>query len=155
MSLRFYNTLTQKLEEFTPLHDNVVRMYTCGPTVYSRAHIGNFPFSQRTRSTPVQVGAAVGVPTTPGGSCTTTSLGSQVGSMVPNGLGSNFSFIKVVRSGWAPDATLAHFVHIPWPQPDYWRVLPEDIRRAAAVSMARCFIPRSQRTPAKSIITAM
>jgi trehalose 6-phosphate synthase len=30
----------------------------------------------------------------------------------------------------APGATLAHFVHIPWPQPDYWRVLPEEIRRA-------------------------
>jgi trehalose 6-phosphate synthase len=30
----------------------------------------------------------------------------------------------------APDATLAHFVHVPWPQPDYWRVLPEEIRRA-------------------------
>ncbi len=30
----------------------------------------------------------------------------------------------------APDATLAHFVHIPWPQPDYLRVLPEEIRRA-------------------------
>ena len=30
----------------------------------------------------------------------------------------------------APDATLAHFVHVPWPQPDYWRVLPEQIRRA-------------------------
>ncbi|MEO8289439.1 MAG: trehalose-6-phosphate synthase [Gaiellaceae bacterium] len=30
----------------------------------------------------------------------------------------------------APDATLSHFVHIPWPQPDYWRVLPEAIRRA-------------------------
>jgi trehalose 6-phosphate synthase len=30
----------------------------------------------------------------------------------------------------APDATIAHFVHIPWPQPDYWRVLPEAIRRA-------------------------
>jgi trehalose 6-phosphate synthase len=30
----------------------------------------------------------------------------------------------------APDATLSHFVHIPWPQPDYWRVLPESIRRA-------------------------
>jgi trehalose 6-phosphate synthase len=30
----------------------------------------------------------------------------------------------------APDATIAHFVHIPWPQPDYWRVLPESIRRA-------------------------
>jgi trehalose 6-phosphate synthase len=29
-----------------------------------------------------------------------------------------------------PDATLAHFVHVPWPQPDYWRVLPEPIRRA-------------------------
>jgi trehalose 6-phosphate synthase len=28
-----------------------------------------------------------------------------------------------------PDATLGHFVHIPWPQPDYWRVLPEPIRR--------------------------
>ncbi|HEY7002835.1 MAG TPA: trehalose-6-phosphate synthase [Gaiellaceae bacterium] len=30
----------------------------------------------------------------------------------------------------APEATLSHFVHIPWPQPDYWRVLPENIRRA-------------------------
>ena len=29
-----------------------------------------------------------------------------------------------------PDATLSHFVHIPWPQPDYWHVLPQDIRRA-------------------------
>jgi trehalose 6-phosphate synthase len=29
-----------------------------------------------------------------------------------------------------PDATLAHFVHIPWAQPDYWRVLPVEIRRA-------------------------
>jgi trehalose 6-phosphate synthase len=29
-----------------------------------------------------------------------------------------------------PDATLSHFVHIPWPQPDYWRVLPEAIRKA-------------------------
>src|ERR1044071_2723036 len=42
MPLRFYNTLTQQLEEFTPAHDNTVRMYTCGPTVYDRAHIGNF-----------------------------------------------------------------------------------------------------------------
>ncbi|MCU1339453.1 MAG: cysteinyl-tRNA synthetase [Bryobacterales bacterium] len=41
MSLRFYNTLTQQVEEFTPLHDNVVRMYTCGPTVYNYVHIGN------------------------------------------------------------------------------------------------------------------
>jgi trehalose 6-phosphate synthase len=29
-----------------------------------------------------------------------------------------------------PDALLAHFVHIPWPQPDYWQVLPEPLRRA-------------------------
>ncbi len=30
----------------------------------------------------------------------------------------------------APDAPIAHFVHIPWPQPDYWRALPDPIRRA-------------------------
>jgi cysteinyl-tRNA synthetase len=42
MSLRFYNTLTQELQDFHPLHGNTVRMYTCGPTVYNYAHIGNF-----------------------------------------------------------------------------------------------------------------
>jgi cysteinyl-tRNA synthetase len=42
MSLRFYNTLTQELEPFHPLEGNTVRMYTCGPTVYNYAHIGNF-----------------------------------------------------------------------------------------------------------------
>ena len=36
---------------------------------------------------------------------------------------------KLVRAQ-APDALLAHFVHIPWPQTDYWHVLPDDIRRA-------------------------
>ena len=41
MPLRFYNTLTQQVEPFAPLHDNVVRMYTCGPTVYNYVHIGN------------------------------------------------------------------------------------------------------------------
>jgi trehalose 6-phosphate synthase len=30
----------------------------------------------------------------------------------------------------APEATLAHFTHIPWPQADYWHVLPDDIRRS-------------------------
>src|SRR5690242_17423610 len=40
--LRFYNTLTQNVEEFQPAHDNTVRMYSCGPTVYHYAHIGNF-----------------------------------------------------------------------------------------------------------------
>jgi cysteinyl-tRNA synthetase len=42
MALRFYNTLTQQVEPFTPLEGNTVRMYTCGPTVYNYAHIGNF-----------------------------------------------------------------------------------------------------------------
>ena len=41
MALRFYNTLTQRAEPFAPLHDHIVRMYTCGPTVYNYAHIGN------------------------------------------------------------------------------------------------------------------
>ncbi len=41
MALRFYNTLTQQVEPFAPLHGNVVRMYTCGPTVYNYVHIGN------------------------------------------------------------------------------------------------------------------
>jgi cysteinyl-tRNA synthetase len=42
MALRFYNTLSQQVEEFRPQQDNLVRMYTCGPTVYNFAHIGNF-----------------------------------------------------------------------------------------------------------------
>src|SRR5215211_6771998 len=40
--LHLYNTLTRQEEPFTPLRDNVVRMYTCGLTVYARGHIGNF-----------------------------------------------------------------------------------------------------------------
>ena len=40
--MRLYNTLTRQEEEFTPLHDGTVRMYTCGLTVYARGHIGNF-----------------------------------------------------------------------------------------------------------------
>ena len=42
MALRFYNTLTRRIEEFEPIRPPEVRMYTCGPTVYERAHIGNF-----------------------------------------------------------------------------------------------------------------
>ncbi len=42
MALRFYNTLTQRLEEFRPLDGETVRIYTCGPTVYHYVHIGNF-----------------------------------------------------------------------------------------------------------------
>jgi cysteinyl-tRNA synthetase len=40
--LRLYNTLTRQEEDFAPARDNTVRMYACGPTVYARAHIGNF-----------------------------------------------------------------------------------------------------------------
>ena len=44
MALRFFNTYSRELEEFRPLDPagREVKMYTCGPTVYSRAHIGNF-----------------------------------------------------------------------------------------------------------------
>ena len=42
MDLFFYNTLTGKKEKFIPINKNEVKMYSCGPTVYSYAHIGNF-----------------------------------------------------------------------------------------------------------------
>ena len=42
MALKFYNTMSRTLEEFHPIENNSVRMYTCGPTVYAPAHIGNF-----------------------------------------------------------------------------------------------------------------
>jgi cysteinyl-tRNA synthetase len=40
--LRFHNTLTNETEPLLPATPGVVRMYVCGPTVYNRAHIGNF-----------------------------------------------------------------------------------------------------------------
>src|SRR6202044_4183202 len=44
MALRLFNTYSRKLEEFAPLdtEGRTVKIYTCGPTVYSFAHIGNF-----------------------------------------------------------------------------------------------------------------
>lgn len=39
--MKLYNTLTRKIEEFVPWKEGTVKMYTCGPTVYSYAHIGN------------------------------------------------------------------------------------------------------------------
>ena len=42
MALRFYNTMSRTFEEFRPLEDEHVRMYTCGPTVYAPSHVGNF-----------------------------------------------------------------------------------------------------------------
>ena len=40
--IRFFNTLSGKLEPFTPIKKGEVKLYTCGPTVYDYAHIGNF-----------------------------------------------------------------------------------------------------------------
>jgi cysteinyl-tRNA synthetase len=40
--MRLFNTLTRQQEEFAPVRDGTVRMYTCGLTVYARGHIGNF-----------------------------------------------------------------------------------------------------------------
>lgn len=42
MSFKIYNTMSRRLEELVPLKDNHVRLYTCGPTVYNYAHIGNY-----------------------------------------------------------------------------------------------------------------
>ena len=42
MTLRLYNTMTRQVEPFTPLDPGRVSLYTCGPTVYNYAHIGNF-----------------------------------------------------------------------------------------------------------------
>jgi cysteinyl-tRNA synthetase len=42
VGIRFYNTLKRKLDVFEPLEAGHVRLYTCGPTVYNYAHIGNF-----------------------------------------------------------------------------------------------------------------
>ncbi|MBR1718406.1 MAG: cysteine--tRNA ligase [Bacilli bacterium] len=39
--MKFYNTLTRKIDEFIPNNEKNVKMYTCGPTVYHYAHIGN------------------------------------------------------------------------------------------------------------------
>ena len=39
--MKLYNTLTRKVEEFIPIEEGKVKLYTCGPTVYSYAHIGN------------------------------------------------------------------------------------------------------------------
>src|ERR687889_848018 len=42
MTLRLTNTLGGQIQEFTPLEAGHVRVYSCGPTVYGPAHVGNF-----------------------------------------------------------------------------------------------------------------
>ena len=41
MAIKLYNTLSRKKEELKPIHPDWVGLYTCGPTVYNFAHIGN------------------------------------------------------------------------------------------------------------------
>ena len=41
MELKLYNTLTHRKDEFEPMNESEVKIYTCGPTVYNYAHIGN------------------------------------------------------------------------------------------------------------------
>ncbi|MFA5127441.1 MAG: cysteine--tRNA ligase [Patescibacteria group bacterium] len=41
MTLRLYNTMSRKIEDFVPIHEGKVGIYACGPTVYDYAHIGN------------------------------------------------------------------------------------------------------------------
>jgi len=40
--LKFFNTLTRKIEEFRPIKKGKVGLYSCGPTVYDFIHIGNY-----------------------------------------------------------------------------------------------------------------
>ena len=42
MEMKVYNSLSRRVEPLEPLADNTIRLYTCGPTVYNFAHIGNF-----------------------------------------------------------------------------------------------------------------
>ena len=39
--MKLYNSLSRQVENFEPYDSNLVRVYTCGPTVYNFAHIGN------------------------------------------------------------------------------------------------------------------
>ena len=42
MEIKLYNTLTHSKEKFVPIDKNEIKIYSCGPTVYGYAHIGNF-----------------------------------------------------------------------------------------------------------------
>lgn len=41
MEIKFYNSLTKKIETFKPIKENEISIYVCGPTVYNEPHIGN------------------------------------------------------------------------------------------------------------------
>ena len=40
-TIKVYNSLTNKIENFVPLKENEISMYVCGPTVYNHIHLGN------------------------------------------------------------------------------------------------------------------
>ena len=40
--MEVYNSLTRRVEALKPISNGEIRLYTCGPTVYNYAHIGNF-----------------------------------------------------------------------------------------------------------------
>ena len=42
MSLRFHNQLTRNVDEFKPIEEGFIRLYTCGPTVYNYPTVGNW-----------------------------------------------------------------------------------------------------------------
>ena len=42
MALKLHNTLTKKLDTFSPINEGTVMLYTCGPTVYDYPHVGNW-----------------------------------------------------------------------------------------------------------------
>ncbi len=44
MELRIYNTLTRQKEKFVPIDENSIKIYSCGPTVYSDPHVGNLRY---------------------------------------------------------------------------------------------------------------
>ena len=42
MSIKLFNTLTNRIDKFEPLSKNEVKIYSCGPTVYNKLHVGNW-----------------------------------------------------------------------------------------------------------------
>jgi cysteinyl-tRNA synthetase len=57
--MKLYNALTRSVQDFQPLSNNTARVYTCGPTVYDHAHIGNlssYIFADTLRRTLLQAG---------------------------------------------------------------------------------------------------
>src|SRR5215208_114035 len=62
MLMKLHNTLTRSIEETQPLQPGVIKLYSCGPTVYDHIHIGNlssFIFADTLRRTLIATGLSV------------------------------------------------------------------------------------------------